>query len=96
MAKKKPTKPAAKPPAKKPRKAAAPRAPGKKAAEAPAKPPTPAALTREQLAELLTKAGGRKITAADVAAHVKAGAPTHADGTLHLVHYAAWLAAQVD
>jgi hypothetical protein len=58
-------------------------------------------LDPKQAAELLTKAGRaqgatREVTAADVQADVAAGAPTNADGTLHLVHYGAWLAAQAD
>lgn len=61
----------------------------------PSPAPNPAALTTEQLAELLTKACGRKLAPATIHTHVAAGAPTNADGTLHLVHYTAWLAGQV-
>lgn len=52
------------------------------------------ALTRDQLAELLSAAGyvaSSEIVADDIAA----GAPVNADGTLHLIHYTAWLASQV-
>lgn len=45
----------------------------------------PAALTVEQLAKLLNMPVDR------VQRHVDAGAPVAADGTLNLVHYAAWL-----
>jgi hypothetical protein len=65
----------------------------KKPAPKPA-PPNPAALTTDQLLEVLAAAGHRA-TAEDIAADVAAGAPTNPDGTLHLVHYTAWLAAQV-
>jgi hypothetical protein len=59
-------------------------------------PLNPAALPIGDLARLLSKAGGREISAQRIAADVAAGAPTNADGSLHLVHYAAWLAAQSD
>jgi len=45
----------------------------------------PTALTLEQAARLLGV--GREMLEADVAE----GAPTNADGTINLVHYAAWL-----
>jgi hypothetical protein len=45
----------------------------------------PAALTVEQLAKALA------IPVEKVREHVAAGAPTGADGRVHLVHYAAWL-----
>ena len=53
----------------------------------------PTALTAPQLAELLTKAGATKIKLEDIEADVAAGAPTNGDGTIHLVHYTAWLIA---
>lgn len=63
-----------------------------------AEPPrlNPTALPAGDLAKLLTTAGGREISPAAIEADVAAGAPTNPDGTLHLVHYAAWLAAQSD
>ena len=45
----------------------------------------PAALTVEKAAEVLRV--GRAVLEADIAA----GAPVNADGTINLVHYAAWL-----
>jgi hypothetical protein len=45
----------------------------------------PAALTVEKAAEVLRV--GREVLEADIAA----GAPVNADGTINLVHYAAWL-----
>jgi len=55
-------------------------------------PPTPTALTVAQMAKVLSAAGGRRVTEAMVRADIDAGAPTNPDGTLNLVHYAAWLA----
>jgi len=55
----------------------------------------PAALTLAQLAQLLAAAGQRPITEAMVAVDVEAGAPTNADGTINLLHYAAWMAREV-
>lgn len=51
----------------------------------------PAALSIEDAARLLARAGGRPVTAEMLAADLEAGAPSNADGTLNLVHYAAWL-----
>ncbi len=50
------------------------------------------ALTPAQAARLLAAAGQRGITEAMVKADIEAGAPTNADGTVNLIHYAAWLA----
>ena len=51
----------------------------------------PQSLSPQQLARVLVAAGAASITAASIEADVAAGAPTNADGTLNLVHYAAWL-----
>jgi hypothetical protein len=40
----------------------------------------------------LSRAGGREITDAMIAADIKAGAPVQPDGTVHLLNYGAWLA----
>lgn len=56
----------------------------------------PAALPIDQLATLLSRAGGQPITGPQIRSDIDAGAPSNADGTLHLVHYTAWLAAQAD
>jgi hypothetical protein len=53
------------------------------------------ALTPAQAAKILAAAGSRRITEAMVRADIDAGAPTNADGTVNLVHYAAWLAREV-
>jgi uncharacterized ferredoxin-like protein len=42
-------------------------------------------------ARLLTRIGGQPVTVEMLQADVAAGAPTNADGTINLVHYAAWL-----
>jgi hypothetical protein len=52
---------------------------------------SPAALGLEDAARLLTAAGGQRVRVEMLAADVAAGAPTNADGSLNLVHYAAWL-----
>lgn len=51
----------------------------------------PTALTLADAARLLSAAGGQAVTVEMLEADVAAGAPTNADGTLNLVHYAAWL-----
>ncbi len=52
----------------------------------------PAALTVADAARLLAKAGGEPVTEAMIRADITDGAPTNADGTVNLLHYAAWLA----
>lgn len=56
----------------------------------------PAALSIDDTAMLLTRAGGREISPNSIRGDLAAGAPANADGTLHLVHYAAWLASMAD
>ncbi len=51
----------------------------------------PAALSIADAARVLTRFGGTPVTGAMLRADVEAGAPTNADGSLNLVHYAAWL-----
>jgi hypothetical protein len=51
----------------------------------------PLALSIPDAARLLSKAGGRVISTEQIEADVVAGAPCHADGTINLVTYAAWL-----
>ncbi len=51
----------------------------------------PAALPLADAARLLSAAGGQRITADLLELDRGAGAPINADGTLNLVHYAAWL-----
>jgi len=51
----------------------------------------PAALPVPDAARVLTRLGGKAVTEDMLLADIDAGAPTNADGTLNLVHYAAWL-----
>ncbi|WP_425613624.1 hypothetical protein NA78x_003459 [Anatilimnocola sp. NA78] len=51
----------------------------------------PAAMTLADAARVLSKVGSASVTEATLQADVDAGAPTNRDGTLNLVHYAAWL-----
>ena len=50
-----------------------------------------ATLAVDEAARLLTEAGGRAVTPETIRADIEAGAPANADGTLNMVHYAAWL-----
>lgn len=58
-------------------------------------PVNPNRLTVEQAARLLSAASPRAVTVAMLRADLDAGAPANADGTLNLVHYAAWLAREM-
>ncbi|MEQ9616646.1 MAG: hypothetical protein RLN60_01285 [Phycisphaerales bacterium] len=51
----------------------------------------PAALSIADASRVLTRVGGAPITEAMLRADIDTGAPTNGDGTLNLVHYAAWL-----
>ena len=51
----------------------------------------PSALIPLNAARLLTKASGHSIAVETIQADLAAGAPANADGTINLVHYAAWL-----
>lgn len=53
----------------------------------------PSALSNEQLADLLSRAGRKTVTPEMIAQDVADGAPTNGDGTLNLINYAAWLVA---
>ncbi len=52
----------------------------------------PTSLSMEHAARLLSAVGGRTVTAEMIARDTDSGAPVNSDGTLNLVHYAAWLA----
>ena len=52
---------------------------------------SPTALSLKDAAKLLTKVGGKPITEEMLQADIDAGAPRNVDGTVNLVHYAAWL-----
>jgi hypothetical protein len=51
----------------------------------------PAALAVADAARVLSRLGGQQIPEAALRGDVDAGAPTNSDGTINLVHYAAWL-----
>jgi hypothetical protein len=51
----------------------------------------PQAMTLENAARLLSRAGGKVVPLEVLQADIDAGVPTNAHGTLNLVHYAAWL-----
>ncbi len=51
----------------------------------------PAALSVTDTARLLTRVGGQPVSEAMVKLDIDAGAPINGDGTINLVHYAAWL-----
>lgn len=51
------------------------------------------ALAVLDLAKLLSKSAGKSVTAEMIRYDIEAGAPVNADGTVNLVHYAAWLVA---
>lgn len=61
------------------------------AEDAPKPQLNPAAMPLRDAARLLAKVGGPSITEAMLRADVEVGAPTNPDGTINLVHYAAWL-----
>jgi len=51
----------------------------------------PNALTVDSASQLLSKVGGQPVTQEMLQADIEDGAPTNADGTINLLHYAAWL-----
>lgn len=51
----------------------------------------PNALRVDDAARLLTKAGGVLVPESMLQADLDASAPRNPDGTINLVHYAAWL-----
>lgn len=55
----------------------------------------PNRLTVEQAARVLSTSGRKRVTVEMLQRDIEAGAPTNADGTINLVHYAAWLAREV-
>jgi hypothetical protein len=64
--------------------------------ESPAKPTlSPTALSLAAAAALLTRSGGEPVSVEMLEADLAAGAPSNSDGTLNLVHYAAWLVKEI-
>jgi hypothetical protein len=58
-------------------------------------PLNPTALALADAARALSQVGGEPITEEMLRADIDAGAPTNENGTLNLVHYAAWLAKEM-
>jgi len=56
---------------------------------------SPTGLSLEQAARVLSAVGARYATIENIRRDIEAGAPVNADGTVNLVHYAAWLAREV-
>ena len=54
-------------------------------------PLSPTAMSLHDAARLLTHLGGDPVSGGMLQADIDAGAPVNPDGTLNLVHYAAWL-----
>jgi len=54
-------------------------------------PLDPNRLSVEQAAKLLSAAAKVRVPAEQIAADLDAGVPRNPDGTINLVHYAAWL-----
>lgn len=52
---------------------------------------SPTAMTVAVASKILSKAGGESVTEEMLQSDIGAGAPQNADGTINLVHYAAWL-----
>jgi len=53
------------------------------------------ALSVADAAKALSAAAGRTISETAIRADIETGAPVNADGTINLVHYAAWLAKEI-
>ena len=50
----------------------------------------PTSLTVEHTSRLLSAAGGRPVTEEMIRKDIEACAPLNPDGTINLIHYAAW------
>jgi len=55
----------------------------------------PTSMTIEQVARLLTAVGAKPVTEEMVRKDIEMGAPVNPDGTINLVHYAAFLAREL-
>lgn len=56
----------------------------------------PTSLPLADAARLLARVGGQPVTVDMLQADLKAGAPANTDGTINLVHYAAWLVREME
>ena len=52
---------------------------------------SPSAMSLPDAARVLSRLGGREVTEAMLREDIDAGAPANVDGSINLVHYAAWL-----
>ena len=50
----------------------------------------PTSLTVVHTSRLLSAAGGKPVTEEMIRKDIEAGAPLNPDGTINLIHYAAW------
>ena len=55
----------------------------------------PTALPLEEVSRVLTRISHDPVTVEQLEQDLEAGAPTNHDGTLNLVHYAAWLLSEM-
>jgi hypothetical protein len=55
-------------------------------------PIQPAAIAAADLARLLSRAGPFTVSEGMIQSDLAAGAPVNSDGSIHLIHFAAWLA----
>jgi hypothetical protein len=53
------------------------------------------ALSIADLSKLLSKCAGKPVTVEMIRYDIEAGAPVNADGTVSLIHYAAWLVREI-
>ena len=53
------------------------------------------ALSISDVAKVLSRTGGKRVTEAMVREDLDLGAPSNLDGTINLLHYGAWLAREV-
>lgn len=51
----------------------------------------PQSLSIEEVSQLLSASGGKKITPQEIQSDIDAGAPVGRDGRISLVNYTAWL-----
>jgi len=58
-------------------------------------PLNPQALRLADMARILSASGARPVTLEMLDTDIAEGAPTNADGTINLVHYAAWLVKEI-
>ena len=56
----------------------------------------PASLTPLAVSQLLSKVSGKVVTVSMIERDLAHGAPANPDGTIHLVHYGAWLIKELE